>query len=788
MDAKHDTLGVSRDDSLLLDGKMMSKQRDSKQIDWGSRNGARPIPISTQPLAHRSALELKKLRDRASESAAKAEEEEDRLFKMERKARNDAAARIDRAQRRFQFSLSAIRIRFLARYALGNLFLEFEIGGQRLDVASDEIVQMKTIKEHTHADGKVEKFEATHAEPKMRVRVVRRPAHRYYTRLIAISVTGDSDEPVTFRRHSTRGEWAGTYEDLASDTLTVRVWHRQLVGANVLIAEGSEKLRTIASGKVDRELLALKRREDPSAREEGIAIVSFRCELEELFSFQLEFQDWELSVDPPDHPRVLCWENMLWGACRPHTRPSMAVDLEIQNTQYFCWVIPYAVFTACECGGVVRCPCTTQSSHLWLYYNADKWGSRTGDDTRSVATLQYYGTRSALEDDRVTLRVHKDHYCGWCCADFDLVYFCRGPRIGVQDQGLQGKLDYGYMVFPSTPLHNASSAWPTLACAPFIAMWRAFEWCSDAEGYKLEYEMTASIKGVIRTKDEPRYRQLGNVGRPSGSRRWFRIGKTTLLLAVKVIRAKGLVSLAEYKETLSPSVTLDWAQTRRETRVMQDDHEPFWDEWMYFRIPRGAGIASQKTPEELKDFGPHGAGSKIVLNVWDNSSFTKRPLGHCEIDFEDIYEHRKPMLVENQTGGGTRVSRYVFSATLSLDEPTLARDGAARTASKGTRRDGLHVRDRTVEILAYFEMGSARIGPPRQDRDAMHKKKRKKNTDFVGKFSLNGGAVVIAERKIIPQKRDPSVSDQRFRQARTFWVEVFLRFIILILRLFCLFF
>jgi len=251
------------------------------------------------------------------------------------------------------------------------------------------------------------------------------------------------------------------------------------------------------------------------------------------------------------------------------------------------------------------------------------------------------------------------------------------------------------------------------------------------------------------TLNEPRYRQLGNVGKPTGGNKWFSFEKNTLYLAVCVIRAKGLQSLTEYKESINPSVTVDWAQIRREVDMKEDNPDPFWNETVFFKVD-----CNEKALDSVNlniDHFRKWIGSKIMINVWDSTGFSKAPLGYCEIDFTTVFNNRKPKLVDSTFGKSGLVSRYVYISKQKLISPVTSQGG---TNIQGEATGN----ERHVELMIYFEMGNGkRVGPAKKGKpkDKKSKAARKEEERMRGK-------------KLI---RDPKISADNLRQARDFWLQ-----------------
>mmetsp|Transcript_3501 Transcript_3501/g.5228 ORF Transcript_3501/g.5228 Transcript_3501/m.5228 type:complete len:1411 (-) Transcript_3501:156-4388(-) len=677
--------------------------------------------------------------------------------------------------RRFQFAISGIRVRFLAKYTLGNIFLEFEIGGQSEEVDSEEIEQKETKKKHETKDGGQEEITATVSVPKKTIRVLRAPSKRFYTKMVKISIAGDSDAPIGFRGMGVTGEWHGTYNHLRDDLLTLRVWHRKLWGPNILIGTGELNLQEVAQGKQDTEMIIFKRTAEEVSRKEAMCLINFKFELEELFLFKLRFENWELNLVENKNPiKPLCCEREYHSQDeQDETGPKrwrgpLAIEMALRNTTYGCGFLPFFLCMP------------TQIRSLWAQFHAGKWMSTPGGGIVHGAYLPYYGTRSKLEDERLELSVYKGHRCGDACAGYgflrSLVSCFRGPMLGYYDQTLQGKLDYGYVIIRGFTLRNFPStclAYPCFFTRKILEMCGLYRYKKDGWGAKF----MAGAKGVIKVEKEPRYRQLGNVGRPSGASRFLKLfpQRGDLYLALKIMRVRGLIPLGdEFKESLSPSVTVDWAQTRRETRIAVDEAEPLFDEWLFFRIPRPAKLR-KKVPSQLEHFGPF-AGTKLSINIWDNAAFSKRSLGICELDFERIFRSRKQRTIESATKFGTQVSRYVFQTKIPLKAPKLRQELKGEVPRNFPENRG-------IEVLAYFDMGAYVVGPPKRSPA-----KRSKDREYKARLeahardpyadqqrppippeSFTSEMEKTSKKLGIPTRRAEPVTDKQYSKAREFW-------------------
>lgn len=635
--------------------------------------------------------------------------------------------------RRFRFRVSSMRLKFIGKPAgLSSVFLELEVGGRTIDVKSQATKVEKVEKKS--ADGESKNVEV--ATRKLQTNILAHSAQRYYTRLMSIR---DEDEPtVQFNEQETSGEWYGTYGDLLKETLDVRLWHTTVPwSANLLLGQGEETLEDVAATKVAREIVISKYREKKSARAEALAILTYKFELEEVFSFRLTFSNWKIELDDadllePQHcmscftrgkdPLVLGFEMDNANPCIP------SASLCLDGRDFACCNV------TCCCFDFVM-PWTRKRQVVWTERDR-KTSVFTEEDATAgkdaAQSLLYTGTRSALEDEQIAISMwkgfHGPRFLARSCWLFESLWgisccCLQGPLVGTARETLQGKLDYGYVILYDTPLDAKSSCCLAGLCDRICG--------SDGA-------TATNIKGVIKAENEPRYRQLGNLGRPVGNNKWFKMDKSSLYLCVKIVRAKGLVSLGKYKESLNPSVTVDWGQIRRETVEQEDNAEPFWNEWVYFKVPTDSEPKPNLSMQDVKTW----ANSQVVINVWDNQGFSKDSLGFCEIDFQTIFYGRKPKMIDSNSGRGGRVSRYVYATKQKLSIPQM-RDDAKGGVESVAADDGRH-----IEIWAYFDLGNnQRVGPPRN---------RQEMTDAKGK----------------KRKRESGIDESKLRQANAFWCQV----------------
>lgn len=246
------------------------------------------------------------------------------------------------AEKEFFFRIDKIIATFESK--LNGIFLEFEFGGKFLEARTETAIEKKVKKKTKDASGNVIEREVVEAEYKRVTRVYKEQAANYFTRM---KNDIKPKQPITFHDHSFEGIWNGTYEDLKKEFLTIKVWQKITFGPNVLLGKVSETFSNIVSDKIERELRVTKY--IPGAvytsrrgkvmiylnivflchciiflnstlifsvalflslvflyyfvSIELVCYVSFKCEFQEKFSYNIDFRDWEMrrqQAPPPD--------------------------------------------------------------------------------------------------------------------------------------------------------------------------------------------------------------------------------------------------------------------------------------------------------------------------------------------------------------------------------------------------------------------------------------------------------------------------------------------------------
>jgi len=684
-----------------------------------------------------------------------------RNYLIEDRAQEKQDKQLNKKTATFRFRISNIRLKLIGKKAgLPPVFIEFEIGGLSRDVKSAGQTEKKVEKKS--ASG--EKTKVSVPVTKTETQILIPNSERYYTRLMKVEGNDDTDEVVIkFPEQEVEGLWTGTYDSLDREDVNIRVWHTTPAWQpNRLIGYHNLPMKKVATTTIDREEIIYRWRENTAvARKERLAMINFKFELEEIFDFEIKLSKWKVELEDEqglDTDTCNCCANSV-------KRPPLVLGFEMDNTgkccgpctkffgclmlHYHC--IPLKDFRCCnwincmDCVGQ-PCPWLNINTHViterppnQMYYlsNAEKESlHRNGEQT-----LFYHGTRSMLEDENIRIWLWKGACClgmcqgfancCWstpcCCCFHGALLNDGGEKI---KENLQGKLDYGYLILYDTQLTRSS-----LGCLCRSCDW----WCNERN-----VTTAPTIKGVIQTVKEPRYRQLGNVGRPTGGNKWFRFEQNTLYLCIKIVRAKSLVSLGEYKESLNPSVSVDWAQIRREIDPKEDNPDPYWNETVYFKVDvkQSALKNANLSVDDLKNW----TDSKVVINVWDSTGFSKSPLGYCLVDFLTIFNNRKPKMIESTFGRPGMVSRYVYQTKQKLLSPHIDVGG---TNVSGEAQSN----ERHIEIMAYFEKGNgSRVGPPRKPRDGKKAAKQ----------------VQLQNKKF---NRDPGVTKENLKRAREFWIQ-----------------
>jgi len=610
-----------------------------------------------------------------------------------------------------------------------NVFVEFEFGGQSIEADTDDVTQKVVKKKVTMADGSVEERETVQPVYVKIIRVKKVPHFRYMS-YMKKHVKAKSVEKYQYDR--VEGYWRGSYSDLEKEQLKIRVWSAQFIGGNILIGEATESLIAIADSKVDRAVNVS--RKGQSAREEVVCQVRFKCEFQEWFRFDIQFQNWSAEYTKPDEEAARIQETTCYT-------PMYKSQIEFQ--------IPRSRAGALESLRNCFCPCLrTDWNYLPLGPGVVDFRTPPGAPAASVI---YPGTLSWLEDEELQIRWAKSCCCGWCC--------CR-TEIASTVMPMQGTLDYGYILKEVPVRQKACSAYHTC----YSMKQCCFSLCSHArtcfgpscncgrEGYSalgrpltiaqrdkqraehMKYFVPMNLSGVITCGTFPRYRQQGSVdpAKKSGLLSFATTRDAATYLVVKVVRAQSLKSIDEFKETLNPYVVVEWGGIQKRTKTVPESVSPYWDYDVYFKIPDQGGA-----PQRLEDFAESVQNSKVVFTVWDESGLSRSVLGYAEIDFKTIFENRREMPV-HIFSSDTKVPHLAYETRLALDYPfaQVADDIETRRQHKQ-----LEAEEKYLEVLVYYD---------RVDNVAIDSKK--------------------SPEKEVATVTSAEISD-RFSRARAFWNE-----------------
>lgn len=433
-----------------------------------------------------------------------------------------------------------------------------------------------------------------------------------------------------------RGVWNGSYEDLEKQDIRIEIWDRTLTGPNYLVGRAAIPLRKIVEGDVMNEVLL----HDPLKREFQSAIVNFTAVFEEEFDFVIDLRKWEISArkqlnDAKRHLRLFVApvihfqmpRKTMWGALRGlagafgnsfsgypwHGRVPI---VSWPGAMLVSWnAIPRmsSLSTNFE-------PNTSESNILAM---EDANSSNAPVRKRSLFSrkhnkpsgrLMYRGTRGMLEQESVSITVN-DHNGSL-------------PKLSTT-VSMAGVLDYGYM---EAQLENDDYHYDTRGSVVMEPPGPSFRQQADADVFStlrpvpmLDYLCCCCFEG-------------DTVGGNKAN---------DVTMAIRVVRARGLYSLVGYRESLNPSVTVEW---NRQERLSSQEYssEPFWDDQLVFRLPQDANGTVL----------PRVYTSRMVFKVWDKRC---DPLGIAELDFSLPYNFLRSSLGEEDS---------VYRAQLNLAIPT----------------------------------------------------------------------------------------------------------------------
>jgi len=653
--------------------------------------------------------EVKRIKTEREREKIRKKQERKKIEAM--KIKNEEEKRQTRPKN-FFFQVDGIIATFESK--LDNAFIEVVVGGLTREVQSTVAIKKKVTKKVKDKDGnETEKVEET-TEYQKKLQILTEPAARFFTRYKAGI---KAKEPVSYQKHHFKGLWSGTYEQLHQESLEILVWHKRWNGPNELIGRSQQVLVDIAKSKIEREFV-IHTQHGSRGRNEIAVVVNLKCVFQETFDFHIEFHDWEFDL-------------------KAHLQTDDSDDVEakkpvreVSNDKH---VLHFTIPSARE-GTFTR-------AHNALRYcmwnsEAECFLKAKGGHSTTRSSLKYHGTRSWLEDEAMVITLYKRD--GMCNTVF-----------AKKEVNLQGVLDHGYIM---ANLDKASES--SQGCGCCFACLTCIDFCASPEMVKSKgdadfFTSKLLVKGVVSAKEQPLYRQQGNVGRPTGPNKFFQLAKNDTYMVVKIIRAKGLQSLDEYKEQLNPSVTVEWAGVRKVTRVIDGNTEPFWDEDIYFKIPD----MLDEHPRAIEDFGPVARASNLVLSVWDNDTLSVSPLGYSEIDFDTLYQLRDEHRLQDPNKNGKTVRRWVYKGRAALKPPS------ERVDAKDFLYEGEVSKDEAstqyLEFFVFFDNAERAIEQPVISK-ALQVEKKKENPYNIKQFDT----------------RDPTpVFGSKILKAQAFWDE-----------------
>jgi C2 domain len=628
--------------------------------------------------------------------------DEDPVVKHEREAREKKESMEEK--RPFKFRVNDIALMFEGER--DDVFLEFIIGGVSVEEKFTE----------THVERLEDGESRQISEVRHRTRIYAAPTARFYTRM---KERIDGKKKVWFRQQTFAGTWKGSYNELAVHELRVNVWQSKGMDPNVLIGTATETLQDIADGKMSRELRV---RNTESARLERVCTVWAKVEFQEFFDFKLQFLDWQIAY-AGDNQSERSDEYLRLG----HDRGlNFAIDDAVD---------PLLFRMLCFCFPSMR---QQPQGRLAV--------SKTNATDKKMF-IHYRGTRLELENHSLTVsmvREFRTKLCGMRCR------FYPSKTLGKQLVPLQGTLDHGFMnvdIFDEVMMaYNSEGVCgfcfsclagiPGCCCCNFaydLSPEELAQRATDLVNNKEEDQEARlahlreqhqdqfrfRVKGEVRPGMRPQFEQKGHAGIFGRSGGIFGVGRDDTIMVVRVVRAKGLASLDDFKETLNPTCVVEWNGWRKQTERVQDDLDPFWNEFLYFQVNTSGRNDSGDVPSKLLDFGLENAQSVLTVSVWDvgEDMITKSPLGHCSIDFATIYKNRKRRPVTDEDGNP--VDRFVYRPTLPLLSPShrvVPQDHMQ--LSEEEEKTKLALSRQTIEFEVYFMHGDNDVKAPVRDAKA----------------------------------------------------------------------
>lgn len=560
-----------------------------------------------------------------------------RLFFSQNETSQDA---MRKSPRTFFYKISGLSVSF--EKPVGNPFLNVEVGGRFVETQTDTPAPLKKKKRKKKEKSKSnENNQVEDVDDEIQVVVVdndigdpnnpqdveivyRKTAKLYGHRNIHYTMCKrrvSAKEEASFDAFFS-GYWTGSYEDLMKEDIRIEAWDRELIGGNTLIAGCAVRLRSIVDSSVSQEFELFKSY-PASSNGEVMCRVKMSILFEEKCDYVIDLRRWDVRLEDG----AVAFKNpaITFTSRRKDFTSQFTLGIRKLFTIFhsfpFDGHIPALLTPLSFLMPFKLLPRLSQLSHLFDHpissaTLAASSQNHTANQSRFLPyhnSLRYRGTRSQLEEEQIKVVLSEE----------------RSNRRRVSTTALyDGVLDYGFLRV-------------------------------DME----ENECKIRVQGSINLRPSlPQYRQYGRFELPQKN-----IGIISSLLCccipglessqrsrmgsfdIRIVRARGLYSLVGYRESLSPSVSVEWNQQQRSTDIVEGTSEPFWGQTMSFNIP---------LDEEgfvLKRVGQ----TALLFKCWDNDSLGKDPLGFAKIDFLQVLNG-----ATNSDG-----SLFLFQKTFDLHIP-----------------------------------------------------------------------------------------------------------------------
>eukprot|EP00954_Amorphochlora_amoebiformis_P029974 1393933-Amorphochlora_amoeboformis.AAC.2 len=480
--------------------KALRKKKEKKQrIEKREKEKARKKAEKAEKAAKkRKKAKEKEKAKRGSSMIEEVDDPEAVQEAIDAQAKGKQKLKEDKTKTTFRFRIADLRLKLIGKRAgLPPIFVEAEMGGLSKDVKS-QAGEEKKVKKTSKESGETK--EVSLPVEKTETEILIKSTNRFYTRLMRVDGSSADDELVIkFSGTEEEGIWQGSYDSLAKETLSVRVWHTAPGWMpNRLIGLLELNMLEVARSTIDREEIIYRWTEGKSGRAEALAILNFKFELEEIFNFEIRLSKWKVELeDAEDIEPETCSCLSSQG-----NEPPLVIGFQMPNTQKLCGPC-VGCFGSCLlwCGFVDWCGCSTLLYNCiaykdlrclnlpmcgytcpWLNEDTHVYTKKKTEGTyMSVAEkelhlksgrqiLRYNGTRSQLEDEKITIFFWRGAcWCDCCsvcaetCWSWSLCCWLHGPLIGQTDENLQGKLDYGYLILYDQEL-NRTSRGPWRCC------------------------------------------------------------------------------------------------------------------------------------------------------------------------------------------------------------------------------------------------------------------------------------------------------------------------------------